>query len=38
MGLKQAFYGPFEKIKKNKLKPHENNSKLKQKNQGFGKI
>ena len=32
--LIQAFFGQFEK----KLKPQENNSKLKQKTQGFGEI
>ena len=33
------FFGPFEKnSRKRKLKPQENNSKLKQKTQGFGKV
>ena len=37
--LAQAFFGPFEKNSRTrKLKPQENNSKLKQKTQGFGKV
>ena len=33
------FFGPFEKNSRTrKLKPQENNSKLKQKTQGFGKV
>ena len=35
----RLFFGPFEKKSRpRKLKPQENNSKLKQKTQGFGKI
>ena len=34
-----GFFGPFEKNSRpRKLKPQENNSKLKQKTQGFGKF
>ena len=39
MSTSGSFFGPFEKNSRmRKLKPQENNSKLKQKTQGFGKV